>query len=156
MTRIAAAALVLSLAAASPLAAQGGEEQAVLAVVTRLFDGMRQRDSAMVRSVFAPKAQLGNAMLNREGQPAYRLDADGVEGFVKAVGGATGDTWDEKIFDPEVRVDGNLATVWTYYEFWLGTTFSHCGVDAFQLAKGADGWKIVALIDTRRKEGCRK
>jgi hypothetical protein len=42
------------------------------------------------------------------------------------------------------------------YSFWLGTTFSHCGIDAFQLARLGSEWKIIAIADTRRTDGCNK
>jgi len=35
--------------------------------------------------------------------------------------------------------------------------FTHCGEDAIQLAKtdlGWPGWKIIAMADTQRTEGC--
>ena len=51
-------------------------------------------------------------------------------------------------------MDGPLATVWVEYSFYLGTRLNHCGVDAFQVARGPDGWKIIALADTRRRTGC--
>ena len=47
-----------------------------------------------------------------------------------------------------------LASVWVPYEFYLGDKFSHCGVDAFHLARFEDGWKIIGLADTQRREGC--
>jgi hypothetical protein len=53
-----------------------------------------------------------------------------------------------------VHVDGPLAVVWTDYAFFAGQKFSHCGVDAFQLARTPAGWRIVALADTRKTEGC--
>jgi hypothetical protein len=46
--------------------------------------------------------------------------------------------------------------VWTEYDFHLGDKFSHCGVDAFHLLKTSAGWKVVALSDTARREGCPK
>ena len=49
-----------------------------------------------------------------------------------------------------VSIDGPLAAVWADYEFWAGSRFSHCGVDAFQLAQTGGQWRIVALTDTRR------
>jgi hypothetical protein len=48
----------------------------------------------------------------------------------------------ERIWNPEVRVHGLIATVWTPYDFWTDGKFSHCGVDAFDLIKTAEGWKI--------------
>jgi len=47
-----------------------------------------------------------------------------------------------------------MATVWAPYKFYYKGTFSHCGVDMFQLVRMKGGWKIVYLIDTRRKEPC--
>lgn len=147
-------AVGLAMVSTTALGAQTrvSDSTEVMAVITRLFDGMRKHDSSMVRSTFASTAKLVSAFTNREGKAVVQEEA--ADNFVKMVGGASGDAWDERIFDPEVRVDGNLATVWTRYEFWLGTKFSHCGFDAFQLAKSDAGWKIVALADTRRREGC--
>ena len=46
------------------------------------------------------------------------------------------------------------AVVTVDYSFYAGERFSHCGIDAFQLFKSADGWKIFQLTDTRRTTGC--
>ena len=53
-----------------------------------------------------------------------------------------------------VHIDGHMATAWTPYAFYLGGDLSHCGVNAFQLFNGKDGWKIIRITDTRRREGC--
>jgi hypothetical protein len=128
------------------------EREAVLAVVQRLWDGMKARDTALVRSVFDSSATL-TRIATRNGEA--RVQVTPVSGFIEALGRAT-DAWNERMFAPEVRVDGSLATVWTEYDFHLGAQFSHCGVDAFQLLKTSAGWKIVALSDTARREGCAK
>ncbi len=124
----------------------------VLGVVKHLFDGMRAGDSALVRSLFHPKARLVTAAVLR-GTPAIQVEDD-VEGFVRAVGSPHAEVWDERIRNEQVLLDGTLAVVWAEYSFYVGEKFSHCGVDAFQLAQGPEGWQIVALADTRRKEGC--
>lgn len=144
---------VLALLATAPLAAQSAdaEKSAVMAVVTRLFDGMRAGDSAMVRSVFHPKASLTTAVV-RQGTPT--VEFEGIEGFITAVGTPHAEVWDERIKNPQVLVDGSFASVWVDYGFYLGGKFSHCGIDAFQLAKVGTDWKIVALGDTRRRQGC--
>ena len=151
-TRFLVAALLL---AAAPLSAQtapaGGEERAVMAVVRRLFDAMRAGDSAAVRAVFQPGAQLASVGA-RDGAPVLRVDS--VASFARAVGTPHAEVWDERIWNEKVFVDGSLAVVWTEYAFYLGDKLSHCGVDAFQLFQGADGWRIVSLADTRRRDGC--
>src|SRR5512134_728026 len=144
--------LVASMAVAqSGPAATSAEAKEVLATVTRLFDGMRARDTAMIRSTFAPGAELVGAQV-REGKPGVAPTS--ADEFIRIVGSATGPQWDERLHDTEIRIDGTLAAVWTGYSFYLGDKFSHCGVDAFQLAKFPEGWKIIALADTRRREGC--
>lgn len=146
-------AALLIVAGAAPLAAhaQEGDKAAVLAVVTRLFDGMRAGDSAVVRSTFHPKALLSTALV-RQGNAV--VETEGIEGFVTAVGTPHTEMWDERTRNEQVLLDGTLASVWVEYFFYAGTRFSHCGVDAFQLAKDGADWKIVALADTRRRTGC--
>jgi hypothetical protein len=51
-----------------------------------------------------------------------------------------------------VELDGPLASVWVEYSFYLGNKFLHCGIDAFQIARDGDAWRIVALMDTRRRD----
>ncbi|HOD10564.1 MAG TPA: nuclear transport factor 2 family protein, partial [Flavobacterium sp.] len=41
--------------------------------------------------------------------------------------------------------------VWTPYEFYVNEKLSHSGVNAFTLFKENEKWKIIHLIDTRRK-----
>jgi hypothetical protein len=133
-------------------AAQDSARRDVLAVVQQLFDGMRARDTAKMRSLFDTGATLVAAGARGGGPGVQRMS---VSQFVAAIAGApAGRLIDERIYAPEVRIDANLATVWTEYDLYVGDQFSHCGVDAFQLARTAAGWKIVALADTRRREGC--
>jgi hypothetical protein len=140
-------------ATGAPAAAQDTTaRREVLGVVQQLFDAMRARDTAKMRSLFDTGATLVAAGARGGGPGMQRMP---VSQFVTAIAGApAGRVLDERTYAPEVRVDANLATVWTEYDFYVGDQFSHCGVDAFQLARTAAGWKIVALADTRRREGC--
>jgi hypothetical protein len=152
-------ALLLSLAAApapcgaqaTPGAVPAADRAAVLGVVRALFDAMRAGDSAAVRAQFHPRAQLSTATV-RQGTPVVQIDS--LETFVRAVGTPHADVWDEKTRNEVVHVDGPLAVVWVDYAFFAGAKFSHCGVDAFQLGRTSAGWRILALADTRRREGC--
>jgi hypothetical protein len=150
---LAALAMVAMIPAGAGAQATSGSDDraAVLAVVRRLFDGMRAGDSAAVRAQFHPRAILWSALV-RNGVPEARFDS--VSAFARAVGTPHPDVWDERISNEVVQVDGALASVWVDYSFYTGSRFSHCGVDAFQLARSESGWKIVSLADTRRREGC--
>lgn len=132
-------------------AQQETEREAVMAPIHQLFDGMRRHDSAAVHGAFAPEGRLVS-LDTRSGTPALRIITPGQ--FAAAVGRAQGDPWNEPIYNPEVRIDGPLATVWARYDFLLGEKWSHCGTDAIMLAKLADGWKITQIADTRQQQGC--
>ncbi|HEX2167516.1 MAG TPA: nuclear transport factor 2 family protein [Longimicrobiales bacterium] len=136
---------------ATPQTQNASEERAVRAVVDRLFDGMRTRDTTMMRSVFADEAQFYG--LGRNGDVAITTPTQFITGISQAPPELV---LDEVLHDVEIRIDGPLAVVWTYYDFFTGDDFSHCGYDAMQMLKVRGEWKIVALADTRRTEGCRQ
>lgn len=58
----------------------------------------------------------------------------------------------EKLLDYKVEIDGNLAHVWTPYEFYVNDKLSHIGANAFTLYNDNGKWQIIHLIDTRRKK----
>ena len=67
-----------------------------------------------------------------------------------------GDTLYERMWDPEVRVDGDIAALWAPYDFRIGERFSHCGHDAFHLVRQDGRWRISAIAYTVREEDCRR
>jgi len=144
------AALVLAAVPASLSGQQaGGEEAAVREVVDRLFDGMRERDEAKMSSAFHADARLYG--IGREGGVNVTPASEFVAGIRSAPEGLL---LDEVLGEVEIRIDGPLASVWTYYDFFAGDNFSHCGYNAFQMLKVGAEWKIVSITDSRRREGC--
>lgn len=65
-------------------------------------------------------------------------------------------TFEEKLLNFNIKVDGNMANAWIPYEFWYQGKLSHCGVNSFQLIKQDAKWKIIYLVDTRRLARCEK
>ena len=125
-------------------------EQEVMAVVRQLFDGMKLHDTVKMRAVLHPQARLVSSG-TKDGVPTVSVET--TEGWLTAVSRGV-EPFDERISNPVVKVDGGLASVWMDYRFYVGDRFSHCGVDTFHLVRTAEGWRIVDLADTRRKEGC--
>lgn len=151
---------VIALAGASafPLVARAqatpNPKPEIMAVVQRLFDGMRAGDSAMVRSVFHPQVRMMSVGKAKEGNVRLNVETS-ADGFVKAVGTPHPQRWDERFTNERVEIDGPLASVWVDYTFHLGDKLSHCGIDHFLLVQGDDGkWSILSLADTRRTMGC--
>ena len=153
MTRWAGWAVALMVMLPAPSSAQSVDPRdEVLAVAERLFAAMEAKDTAGVRAAFAPGAKLVGLRTRPDGTVVYQQLT--IDEFVAFVGRDTRGAWVERAFHPEVRISGTLATVWADYDFHLGGTFTHCGVDALQLLHFADGWKIVSLADTYVREGC--
>lgn len=131
--------------------AQGGSEE-VVEPINALFDGMRQSDTALMRSAFAPTALLQTITKTKDGLTTVRTEE--LNKFISSIAKPHDEVYDERITVDMVKVDGDLATVWTPYRFYVGDKFSHCGVNSFQLVRLNGSWKIQYIIDTRRREGC--
>lgn len=148
--RIVSLVLALSLSAFSSdaLPAQSADHDAAYAVITQLFDGMRTRDTASMRAAFAPGASL-----NSVSPTGVRSDA--IDVWIGSVASAAaGLVLDERLGNKVVQVRGDLASVWVDYWFFAGDRFSHCGVDAFVLARANGAWRILSVADTRQRDGC--
>jgi hypothetical protein len=128
-----------------------GDEQAVIAVATHFFDGMRARDTALMQSTALPSTMV----VIPGGPTGIQLQVT-VGQFISSVGKGTGPGGDERMQDPKVQIDGSMASLWAYYTYTQGgkTAIDHCGIDTFLFRKGPDGWKIFTLAGTIRKTGC--
>lgn len=124
--------------------AQKTEKDAVKESVEKLFTGMKNADTTMIKSVFADEAILQTITKNNT------VKTDKVEDFVNSISKLSKNDADEKIRFEAIHIDGSLASVFTPYEFYFKGKFSHCGANSFQLVKQNNVWKIQYLIDTRR------
>ncbi len=142
--------VALLLGIASDVRAQAGAEAEVRAVIDRMFEGLRTRDTSAMRATFHTDARIAITRF-RDGQPTIQQVT--ANAFLASIANAT-EELREDISDVEIRVDDNLATVWNRYVFYVGGRLNHCGVDAFMLVRMPDGWKILQIADTQRTEGC--
>lgn len=134
-----------------PPTGSSADEAEVLAVVQALFDAMRARDSVAMADLFHDQARLMSAVARDDGVETVRETPIGT--FVQSVGRAEA-YLDERTGGEEVRLDGPLAAAWIPYTFHLDGEFSHCGVNAFQLVRADEAWKILQITDTRRQDAC--
>lgn len=143
--------LTIMLLYLADVSAQNKTADSVKMTVNNLFDGMRAGDGTKVKSAFADSAMLQTIMV-KDGKVVIRnLQPSAFSDFVsKQKAGAA----DERIEFGTIKIDDNLASVWTPYKFYYNGQFSHCGVNSFQLVRLNGEWKIQYLIDTRRKDGC--
>jgi hypothetical protein len=121
------------------------EEQAVLAPVQAMFDGMAKRDAAAIR---AQALQGATLVLMRDGKPVQMTIAS----FAERVGKPGKAQIEERIHDPLVKIDNDLAMVWAPFEFLSDGKVDHCGTDLFNLVKVDGKWLIASVADTGRQD----
>ena len=132
--------------------AQSVDERAIKAVIVQLFDGMQKHDSTMIRDCFHPSARMQSMGENRKTGLIEIVTENTIDGFVKSIGSLPETVQiEERELSSEIRIDAELATAWTKYEFYRNGKISHCGYDAFQFYKTDKGWKILTITYTRRK-----
>lgn len=126
------------------------EEMQIKANINSLFDGMKTSDSTKISNAFSKTAVLQTIAKNGE------VKNENIKDFALSISKAVKGSLDERVTFSNILIDGNLASVWTPYEFYYQGKFSHCGVNSFQLVKVNDEWRIQYIIDTRRKDNCKK
>ena len=132
---------------------QDTETMAVQHTIERFFEGFHQQDSTKIKSTTGRDIILQTITKKNDGNNEVRTDV--FSQFLKSIVSIPDSIgFREEIRSYQIRIDGPMANAWTPYKFWLNEEFSHCGVNSFQLVKGREGWKIIYLIDTRRKEDC--
>ena len=118
-------------------------------VITQLFKGMQESDSASVASVFMDGAIMQTIVNTKENKTIVKNEL--VNNFASSVGRQKKGSLNEIIEFNDIKIDPPLAFVWTPYRFYYNGTFSHSGVNAFCLVKSSGGWKIQYIIDTRKR-----
>lgn len=130
--------------------AQSPEEE-IKKVIEFMFDGMRTNDSAKVHQSFAEDVFFQRIISSEKGT---EVNSSSFQSFLNSIGRPKEIIWDERITFEHILIDGEMATVWTPYRFYLGEQFSHCGVNVFTLYQQKGQWKIFHLVDTSRKTDC--
>jgi len=147
------ALFALMLLIAGVLSAQDDEKIAVQKAIETFFDAFHQQDTLALYKSAADTVTLQT--IARDSLGHVKVDTTTYEQFVKGITSIPKSAkFEEKLLSFSIQIDGEMANVWTPYEFWWNDVFHHCGVNSFQLVKIEGNWKIVYLIDTRRKKDC--
>lgn len=136
------AALPVALHAATP---EASDKQAVLAPIHAMFAGMSARDAAAIRK---PTLPGGVMVLMRNGKPMQMTFED----FATRVGVPGKEKTEERIHDPLIRIDHDLAVVWAPFDFYVNGKVNHCGTDLFNLVRQDGQWRIASVADTSRND----
>lgn len=126
------------------------QKQEVQKSIEVFFEGFHQKDTLKIKSVCADKMILQS--ISESASKGNKLSDEKASEFYKSIAKIPSSMkFQEKILSYNIQIDGTMAHVWAPYEFYLNDKLSHSGVNTFTLFKEKDSWKIIYLIDTRRK-----
>jgi Putative lumazine-binding len=136
---VAVCGVTASVYAATP------EEDAVLGPVHAMFAGMAKRDAAAIKGSAIAGAGM---VLMRNGTPSQTT----IDAFADRIGKPGTTQIEERIHDPLIRIDNDLAVVWAPFDFLIDGKVDHCGTDLFNLVRKDGKWLIASVADTGRKD----
>jgi hypothetical protein len=137
-------AVAACLLAAAPAAFAAESDQAVLAPFQAFLDGMAKYDQAAMRATVQPEGSV--ALLRKD-----KIIRNTLAGFIDHIKPGK-DRIEERIYDPLVRVDDNLAIIWARYDFRVNGKVVHCGTDLVHLVKQDGKWVIAGIADNSRDD----
>lgn len=127
-------------------------QDSIKAVINKMFIGMNESDSNMVKSCFADGAFLQTFSKNKEGKTVVKTET--VSDFAKMVSSIPKGAADEQVVFKDIKIDGDMAAAWIPFKLYFNGKFYSCGVNSFQLVRLNNEWKIQYILDTRRKDNC--
>ena len=130
------------------------QEKEIKQSISIFFEGLQTTDTLKIQSVCHKEMKLQSIM---EKNTIGSLSFETNEEFYKSIASIPKNLKiEERILDYKIQIDGTMAQVWTPYEFYIDGKLSHIGTNSFTLLlennPEASGWKIVHIIDTRRKK----
>ncbi len=120
------------------------DEHAVFAPINLMFDGMAKRDGSEVVAAAIPGATFVSMQYGTLAQETFVQFGKNLEAGTTHI--------DERIHDPLVRIDNDLAVVWAPFEFRINGKLDHCGTDLFSLVHNDGKWLIGSLSATLRRD----
>jgi hypothetical protein len=146
---LATASAVAGAQTSRPATAQ--DRAAVLATVDNFLRGLRTKDTTLMAQQLDSLARM---TLLRPGPNGTRVMLLTGQQFINVASRPDQPAFDEPIRNPVVQIDGDLASVWAEYQVRRDGKVTHCGFDAFHLARLGGKWKILNVSDTFRQNGC--
>jgi len=128
-------------------------EKEIQKTIITFFEGLHNGDSTLIKKAIHHDIKLQTTYTDRKGEKVLKTETKAQ--LLKAVASKKpSDVYLEKLDSYTIKVDGNLASVWTPYEFYVNGMFSHCGANSFQLFNNNGTWEIIYLVDMRRRQNC--
>lgn len=117
--------------------------------ITSFFKAFHAQDTITLKGVIHKDITLATI---KSGNEDTILVVESIQQFYSSISSIPETMkFHEELTEIEIRTEGILAQVWTHYTFYLNDEVSHKGVNAFTLINEGGTWRIIYLVDTRRK-----
>ena len=144
-----AAAAAQGLPPAKALPPPESDAAAVLAPINSVFAAFERGDvAAMLRYVYpAGRVTATGTRANSSGlrQQSWTEFSQRLQ---------LGAGFQERISDPAIEIDGDVAMVWAPFVVRVGGKVSNCGYDLFDLVRDNGTWKIMNVTFSSRTTDC--
>lgn len=129
----------------------GTEEAAVLAPINAMFAGLAARDGAAILAQTRAEGGATVAVEKPDGGRAIKhLSWTEFAGGIKP----GPEKYEERLSQPAIEVDGDIAMVWAPYTFLVDGKAHHCGINHFDLLRENGSWKVLNVTWSQRTTGC--
>jgi hypothetical protein len=135
---------------AQALPPPSSEEQSVLAPVNRLLAAISSGDRQALLAEVRPE---GGATAAFDFPDRHKIGRESWAEFSTSIGGGP-NVIAERLIDPAIEIDGDIAMVWSSYVFTVDGRVQHCGVDHFDLVRENGAWKILNATWSERSANC--
>jgi hypothetical protein len=137
-------------ASAGTRSADETDAKAVLATIDALFGAFESGDGAAVLRQVFPDGRVTSSGRRADGTPTLRPQSWAQ--FAERL--TPQRAFQERITDPTVRIDQDIALVWAPFVVRVGGKVSNCGIDHFDLVRESGAWKVMNLTFSSRTAGC--
>ena len=134
---------------AQPIPPPDFETANVLAPIQQLFAAFAAGDSAAVLRLTFPEGRVTATGERASGNGLRQMS------WTEFAQRVTPDArFSERISDPAVEVDGDIAMVWAPFVVRVNGKVANCGFDHFDLVRDQGAWKVMNLTFSSRTTGC--
>jgi hypothetical protein len=136
------------------LSQENARQNQIKKVIETFFEGLHKGDSTIMKSTLHKDIKIQTTDTSKKGE--NKIETETRKKLLTNVANKKPEqVYLEKLLSYDIKIDGNLASVWTPYEFYLNGRFSHCGANSFQLFHNNGKWEIIFLVDMRRRGDCK-
>jgi hypothetical protein len=137
-------------AQAKPDPTVDADAKAVLAAIDALFATFESGDAAAMLRLVYPDGRVTASGRRADGTSTLRPQS--WTQFAERI--TPQRTFQERISNPAVHVDGDIASVWAPFVVRVAGSVSNCGIDHFDMVRDNGAWKVMNLTFSSRTTGC--